>query len=263
VAIEFDTQEQLDAYLEEHPDADKSLHSVKPKKDHAPPPADTPVPDPPGGSEDEDLDLDDEDEDLDDEDDDAKSRKKVKVPASKAPDPDMEDFTEDDDGPVGDLVRKVKKKESPTVGEVLTALRLVRKAMKGDVSPDDLKMMKKVNAWVKSLLGEEEEEEVLKVGPSKYGPIEMSDLSKSQADKLSEFAKANKDKKKKSPAELKKDFLDHVKNPDDRKAFEEMDDDDFMAMLKTLWKKKGSLRSRTVRLAYVRPDLRPHLLGVL
>lgn len=35
LATEFDTKEELDAYLKEHPDADRSNHSVKSKGDDA------------------------------------------------------------------------------------------------------------------------------------------------------------------------------------------------------------------------------------
>ena len=66
----------------------------------------------------------------------------------------------------------------------------------------------------------------------------------------------------KTPAETKADFLKSVDDPKMKKRFEEMSDEEFMAALKSM-SKRGALRAATIRLAYVRPDLREYLVNAL
>lgn len=65
-----------------------------------------------------------------------------------------------------------------------------------------------------------------------------------------------------TPEEIKRDFIKTLDDPKVKKRFEDMSPEDFMAALKSM-SKKGSLRAATIRLAYVRPDLRGRLLTAL
>lgn len=79
-------------------------------------------------------------------------------------------------------------------------------------------------------------------------------------EKLSE---PKKKEKKENPAEIRREFLKSVTNPEDKKRFDEMDEGEFMDAVKFFRSKQGSLRTSVIRLAYTRPDLREHLLRAL
>lgn len=69
-------------------------------------------------------------------------------------------------------------------------------------------------------------------------------------------------RKQKTPEEIKKEFIAHLKDPKDKEHFEDMDAEEFEDMLKAI-RKEGSLRANTIRMAYVCLDMRPYLLNAL
>ena len=277
----WDTQEEFEAYKKEHPDLDSANHKVRaPLSDEDA----VPDPEPPRKKKPAAPDIDDEDAVPDPEpprkkepeapdpdegpaEDSPEGKKRVEP--AEPPSEEVEDAVKGDTGPVGLVVHAVKSKKWPTVGQVWTALRQVRLApevaLSDDQKAEQIKATKEMTKFLMRLLGEsEEKEEVLDVKPSRHRNKRDDSLSKNQSKLLKDYAMTVGKDDQKSPEEIRKDFLENVDDPDDKERFEEMSAKEFMAAFEAIIKgKKGSLRERIIRLAYVRPDLRVKLLSVL
>lgn len=75
------------------------------------------------------------------------------------PDDDIMKFLENDESIVGEVLRAIKEDRNPSLVDIVSAFALTEKALAGDVTPDELEQIKKVNQYLEDLIGEVEKED--------------------------------------------------------------------------------------------------------
>ena len=217
-----------------------------------------------------------------------------RVPHDEPLPPSIDDALDGDDGPVRDLVEAAKKKKWPTRAKVREVYELVKEKVQSfgkkgtpPVTPAEKKGAEDLVEWLTQWLDIEgtsksKKPDLILKDPTRDRGKEPR-LTPAQSESLKDYAEKTKKKRvekekadkadkekgikvvkedKKTPWEIQEDFIKTLDDPKVKERFEDMSPEDFMAALKSM-SKKGALRTATIRLAYVRPDLREHLLTAL
>ena len=231
------TQEQLDAYLKEHPNADTHIHYVDP-------------------------------EEASRSDDDHRS-KPTDAPIENAPKPGhaVLDAIKGDTSLVGDVIRNVQKGGKPTMREVLDALNLAQDVVESGATTEELAEITRVTKYLRRLSDDTEDDDRIR---SKQQRVDKGSMPKTvRVDFLKFLDQMRGEPQRPNDVDdIRADFLTSLSDAKMRAVVEDLDREDFERLYAEWFKdrkqpKTGSLRERLIRVAYMDDRLRPHILLLL
>lgn len=192
-AKEFPNQDAWTKYKEQHPNADKSNHTVKKTEDDK-----------------KEVEVDDEDglEEL--------------ALDIEPPEDDIMDFLKNDESVVSEVLQAIKDNKKPSLTDVAEAFSLTEKALKGEATSEEIEKIKKVNKYLREVLGEEDEEDNKKPTTSTLNLAQSYGIKKKHVDAVKnilkevvdaensneEEYKSTQSKQQKKYEEEKKDVID-------------------------------------------------------